>query len=74
MRQIADVDGIEQPDGSFLQRRTHTPDPKRPFDSMRALWQLPKWNCQGVLTQAMIFCSPAACSRTRRASSRRNCW
>src|ERR1700730_7838193 len=23
-------------------------DPKRLFDSMRALWQLPNWNCQGV--------------------------
>src|SRR5471030_3550840 len=22
--------------------------PYRPFDSMRALWQLPNWNCQGV--------------------------
>jgi hypothetical protein len=27
MPKIADIDGIEQPDGSFLQRRTHTPDP-----------------------------------------------
>lgn len=25
-------------------------------------------------TQATTFCSPAACSRIRRASSRRNCW
>src|SRR5471032_727440 len=22
--------------------------PYRPFDSMRALWQLPNWNCHGV--------------------------
>jgi hypothetical protein len=31
MRQIADVDGIEQPDGSSMHRRTHTPDPLWPF-------------------------------------------
>jgi len=31
MRQIADVDGIEQPEGSFLHLRTHTPDPFPPF-------------------------------------------
>jgi hypothetical protein len=29
MRQIADVDGIEQPGGSFLHQRTHILDPKR---------------------------------------------
>ena len=31
MRQISDVDDIELPDGSFLQRRTHIPDLKRSF-------------------------------------------
>jgi hypothetical protein len=31
MLQIADVDGIEQPDGGFLQRRTHTLEPLQTF-------------------------------------------
>jgi len=31
MWRIADSGGIEQPDGSFLHRRTHTPDPKQPL-------------------------------------------
>jgi hypothetical protein len=30
MRRIADGGGIEQPDGSFLHQRIHTPDPERP--------------------------------------------
>jgi hypothetical protein len=29
MRRIADDVGIEQPGGSFLHQRTHTPDPER---------------------------------------------
>jgi len=35
MRQIADVDGIEQPGGSFLHQRTHTLDPLLP---VRLTW------------------------------------
>jgi hypothetical protein len=30
MWRIANGDGIEQPDGSFLHQRTHTPDPELP--------------------------------------------
>jgi hypothetical protein len=35
MRQIADIDGIERPDGSFLHRLTPTPDPQLPFELAR---------------------------------------
>jgi hypothetical protein len=35
MWRIADDGGIEQPDGSFLHQRTHTPDPHRHFDRAR---------------------------------------
>jgi len=44
MRQIADVDGIEQPDGSFLHRRTHTPDPLQPFDPALPRRQLSRYS------------------------------
>jgi hypothetical protein len=36
MRQIADVDDIEQPDGSFPQRRTHTLDPEQPSEFLQS--------------------------------------
>jgi hypothetical protein len=39
---IADDGGIEQPDGSFLHRRTHTPDPLPPLDASSSNGQLSK--------------------------------
>ena len=43
MRQIADVDGIEQPEGSFLQRRTHTPDPLKSVALTKARRRVTEW-------------------------------
>jgi len=35
MGRIADGRGVEQPDGSFLHQRTHTPDPFLPLSPRR---------------------------------------
>jgi len=44
MRRITDVDGIEQPDGTFLHRRTHTPDPMLPVEPSRFQGQVSERN------------------------------
>ncbi|MGF6870854.1 hypothetical protein OKW35_000308 [Paraburkholderia sp. MM5477-R1] len=44
MRRIADDGGIEQPDGSFLHPRTHTPDPHRPFGPEEHQRRRPRYN------------------------------
>ena len=46
MWRIADGGGIEQPDGSFLHQRIHTPDPLRSSDPPRPKRRLTGYNGQ----------------------------
>jgi len=41
---IADDGGVEQSDGSFLQRRTHTLDPQPSFDPAHLRRRVPRYN------------------------------
>jgi hypothetical protein len=57
MLRIADGGGSEQPDGSFLDQRTHTPDPYVQVETMRTCHQVDGGGPDSVGIQVDTVCT-----------------